>query len=411
MGSTTFLLVQALRDFDVANARVIDLTRRLVASEREIVALRRQLDESALALRDLQTVHNAMQTSAAFRIAVEDLEPAQRSPRLSVAKPRILFAITVYNGREVVFPCLCSASEMAPRDTAVDILVLDDASPEPGFSEEVEASCVELGIRYYRSPRNLGIPWNVNLALLWALEAEYDYVVVANSDVLFCRELTDLMVNAAKTDPLIGSVTAWSNNVSIYSLPSTDPDQFLGNQETINWESQSLHGHYGPAAVDIPAGISFCILIPIPVLKQVGLMDPVFGRGYCEETDWSLRSKTLGYRITLAPSCFVYHRGQVSNTAAGVLPTGHGTVPENEDIIDQRYPFFRSQVSSFINSDLLTSLHEDASAKLIRNAADEWGYTVEFGRLPRPVWDTASSQSLISSRAMEHSLPLPGSSG
>ena len=62
-------LEQALRDFDVANARVIDLTRRLVASEHEIVTLQRQLDESAIALRDLQTQHLAMQSSAAFRIA------------------------------------------------------------------------------------------------------------------------------------------------------------------------------------------------------------------------------------------------------------------------------------------------------------------------------------------------------
>ena len=315
-----------------------------------------------------------------------------------MANPRILFAITVYNGREVVFPCLLSAAAMAPKETAVDILVLDDASPEPGFSEEVEAACAELGIGYYRSPRNLGIPRNVNLALLWALEAEYDYVVVANSDVLFCRELTDLMVNVAKTDPSIGSVTAWSNNVSIYSIPSIDPDRFLGNQDTVNWVADSLRGNYGSAAVDIPAGISFCILIPTPVLKQVGLMDPVFGRGYCEETDWSLRSKTLGYRITLAPSCFVYHRGQVSNTAAGILPTGHGTVPENEDIIDLRYPFFRSQVSSFINSDILSSLHEDAVAKLVRNAVDEWGYVVEFGLLPRPVWDTVRPVVAIEAR-------------
>jgi GT2 family glycosyltransferase len=315
-----------------------------------------------------------------------------------VANPRILFAITVYNGREVVFDCLQSAAAMAPKETTVDILVLDDASPEPGFSEEVEAACTDLGIGYYRSPRNLGIPRNVNLALLRAIEAEYDYVVVANSDVLFCHELTDLMVTVAKTDSSIGSVTAWSNNVSIYSIPSTDPDRFLGNQETVNWVAQSLRGNYGSAAVDIPAGISFCILIPTPVLKEVGLMDPVFGRGYCEETDWSLRSKTLGYRVTLAPSCFVYHRGQVSNSAAGLLPTGHGTVPENEDIIDLRYPFFRQQVSAFVNSDILTSLHEDAVAKLIRNAVDEWGYVVEFGLLPRPVWDTTRPVVAIESR-------------
>jgi hypothetical protein len=62
-------LEQALRDFDVANARVIDLTRRLVASEHEIVTLQRQIDEAAIALRDLQTEHQAMQSSAAFRIA------------------------------------------------------------------------------------------------------------------------------------------------------------------------------------------------------------------------------------------------------------------------------------------------------------------------------------------------------
>jgi hypothetical protein len=196
------------------------------------------------------------------------------------------------------------------------------------------------------------------------------------------------MVDVAHTDPSIGSVTAWSNNVSVYSLPNADPDRFLNRQDIVDWFAQSLYGNFGLAAVDIPAGISFCILIPTSVLRQVGLMDPVFGRGYCEETDWTLRSKSLGYRVTLAPSCFVYHRGQVSNIAAGLLPAGHSTVPENEDIIDLRYPFFRSQVSAFINSDILTTLHEDAAAKLMRDAANEWGYVVEFGQLPRAMWDT-----------------------
>ena len=84
----------------------------------------------------------------------------------------------------------------------------------------------------------------------------------------------------------------------------------------------------------------------------------------------------------------MYHRGQVSNIAAGLLPAGHSTVPENEDIIDLRYPFFRSQVSAFINSNILTSLHEEAAAKLMRDAVNEWGYIVEFGQLPRAMWDT-----------------------
>ena len=313
-------------------------------------------------------------------------------------KPRLLFAITVFNGREVVFSCLQSAADMAAESTEVDILVLDDASPEPGFSEEVEARSAELGLGYYRSPRNLGIPRNVNLGLLWALEKAYDYVVIANSDVLFCRGLPDLMVEAARTDPNIGSVTAWSNNVSIYSLPNDDPDQYLSKQDIVDWLASSLWGNFGPTTLDVPAGISFCILIPTPVLRRVGLMDPVFGRGYCEETDWTLRSKSLGYRVTLAPSCFVYHRGMVSSTDAGLLPTGHSSVPENEDIIDLRYPFFRSQISAFIHSDLLSNLHDDAKAKFMTDAAREWGYFIEFGQLPRRNLDVNGPIVSIESR-------------
>jgi GT2 family glycosyltransferase len=308
-----------------------------------------------------------------------------------MARPRLLLAITVYNGREVVFSCLRSATELAHETVDVDILVLDDASPEPGLSENVRAACQDLGIAYYRTPRNLGIPRNVNLALLWSIEREYDYVIISNSDVLFCQNLPDLMVRIAHTDPSIGSVTAWSNNVSIYSLPNNEPDVNLSEQDRVNWVAESLWGNFGTAAVDVPVGISFCILIPTPVLRRVGLMDPVFGRGYCEETDWTLRSKCLGYRITLAPSCFVYHHGQASNVDAGLVAAGHHTVPDNEDLIDLRYPFFRGQVSAFLNSDLLPTLHKDAIAKLTKDAAREWGYSIEFGQLPRHQYPVASS--------------------
>lgn len=58
-----------------------------------------------------------------------------------MARPRLLFAITVYNGREVVFSCLRSAAAMVHDAVELDILVLDDASPDPGFSEEVRVAC------------------------------------------------------------------------------------------------------------------------------------------------------------------------------------------------------------------------------------------------------------------------------
>ena len=298
---------------------------------------------------------------------------------MSPSLPRLLFAITVYNGREVVADCLRSAAAMAPETVTVDVLVLDDASPDPGFSEEVEALCTELGLGYYRSPRNLGIPRNVNLGLLRAIEGEYDYVVIANSDILVPSLLCDYLVSVDGGSERIGSVTAWSNNVSIYSLPNDDPDDYLAHQEVVDWISSSLQGQFGSAAVDVPVGISFCILIPVKVLRHVGLMDPVFGRGYCEETDWTLRSQSLGYRICLSPAAFVYHRGQGSTSGAGLLSAGHSTVPENERIVDLRYPLFRSQVEAFSRSEISDILRTDALHKLLNDGAREWGYYVDLG--------------------------------
>jgi GT2 family glycosyltransferase len=292
-------------------------------------------------------------------------------------KPKILFCITVYNGREFVPRAIRSAVEISQADAQIDVLVLDDASPEPGWSAELESICLKLGARYYRTPRNLGIPRNVNLGLLCCLEFGYDFVFINNSDVIFPKNLVTQMLLAG-TGPGIAATTAWSNNVSIYSLPNSDPDLNLGNQASVDWTSIQLAKIFANKLVDIPAGISFCIMMSAQMVKKVGLTDPCFGRGYCEETDWSLRALGMGLRICLAPGTFVYHQGRGSNLSAGLVSMNATTVPKNEAIIDMRYPDFRKQVDQFYYSGVLGKLHEEATRELILAAAKQYGYVLGF---------------------------------
>lgn len=296
-------------------------------------------------------------------------------------KPRVLHCITVYNGRSFVPRAITSAMRMAKySDASVDVLILDDASPEPGWSGELEAICRNMGAIYYRTPRNLGIPRNVSLGMLTALEKGYDYVTINNSDVIFPRNLINSMLPIA-SQPRVGSVTAWSNNVSIYSLPNEDPDEHLSSQDVVDKISEVCTRTFTHDAIDIPAGISFCIMMPTDVVKEVGIMDPCFGRGYCEETDWSLRSLAAGYRLCLAPAAFVYHQGRGSNQAAGLVQAGATTVPANEAIIDMRYPAFRMVVDAFIHSRKMEELWARAQDAIIADVALREGYNVNIGWL------------------------------
>lgn len=292
-----------------------------------------------------------------------------------MGRPRVLLAILVYGGSEVVPACLRSAAGLRAGANRVDVLVVDDCSPDAAWSADLERTCASLDLGYYRSPRNIGIPRSMNLAVLRARSAGYDHVIIANSDVVFPLNLATVMVGVAEANPDAGSVTAWSNNVSIFSLHSEDRTS-LAQQDVVDWISYRLEGEFASTAVELPTAVGFCMLVPTPVAARVGLFDPVFGRGYCEEVDWSRRAIALGYRNLLAPSAFVFHYGGASTRAAGLLVGDGTTVAEHERIVDFRHPGYRADVEAFQRSAPLAPLVVQASRAIVLAAARRWGYRV-----------------------------------
>jgi len=62
-------LAQALAETETANARVIDLTQRLVEAGQQVAVLRAELERLRLEHVQLRTTHEQMRSSSAFRIA------------------------------------------------------------------------------------------------------------------------------------------------------------------------------------------------------------------------------------------------------------------------------------------------------------------------------------------------------
>ena len=62
-------LEQALKDVEIANARVIDLTQRLIAAQRRIIELQTSVDRVHVELSELRARHHQIVDSKAFRVA------------------------------------------------------------------------------------------------------------------------------------------------------------------------------------------------------------------------------------------------------------------------------------------------------------------------------------------------------
>jgi GT2 family glycosyltransferase len=196
-------------------------------------------------------------------------------------RKRVLVALLVYNGRAFVPRAIESVARLQVLSTQkVDVLVLDDASPDPGWSDELAELCQQQNVGYYCSPRNLGIPRNMNLGLLRAESAGYDYVVILNSDVIVPANLADELVAAieipSSDGAVIASSTAWSNNASIFSLANDDPDRFLANQIVVDHVSTALASEFRNEIVNLPVGMGFCLCVSKVAIDAVGLFDPVF---------------------------------------------------------------------------------------------------------------------------------------
>ncbi len=248
----------------------------------------------------------------------------------------MLIALLVYNGEELVRPCLASLSRLDSGPHDVDVLILDDASPAPGWSRQCSTLAERLGFGYYCSPRNLGIPRNMNLGLLRTIDSVYDAVVLLNADTVVPTNLIPTLIDPLIADATVSSTTAWSNSVSIYSLPTEVPGLLGGSPDLVDWISGHLADEFSGQTFPIPSAVGFAMAIPATAIAEVGLMDPVFGRGYSEEIDWCLRSHALGYRSVLAPSCFVYHAGSGVNKVEGLVGGADHLLHAHQAIIDSR---------------------------------------------------------------------------
>ena len=256
--------------------------------------------------------------------------------------------VPVYNAPDALAQCLLRVPE-------VPVLAIDDDSPDGRVATVLDAAQrANPRLQVLRNGRNLGFVGTVNLGL--SLLADRD-VLILNSDTLPTPGFLDRMHACAARDARIASITPWSNNAEICSLPlfcraNPVPDDLEAVAAACALEDDE--------GIDLPTGVGFCMWMRRSALNVIGDLDrDTFGRGYGEENDWCMRAAAHGWRNVLCPSAYVAHVGHASFGNTGIAPGG-----DNLRRLNARYPGYNAAVADFIARDPLAGVRRRIMARL-----------------------------------------------
>lgn len=361
MQPTTVSLRLLKSDLDLFNGPFV------LASRAALIEAGRRVARTAFdAANGLNTIERAVLQTAltAFMVktrAAEIQAFRRQSVPVTQQRTRLNVIIPVYRGVEITRACIDSV--LAGRSVHEDrVIVVNDCGPEPGMASMLQSYAEIPNMHVLTNAVNTGFVQSVNRGLAFCRGGD---VVLLNSDTEIFAGGLDELWQVAQSSPNIGTVTAMSNNATIFSYPHVSLRTRALND--IDWTSlaaTALHRNAG-LVLDVPTGHGFCMLIRADVLLRIGVLDETFGRGYGEENDLCNRAADQGYRNVVAGGVFVLHHESISFS-----DEKDGLIALNLPLLEARYPEYTPTIMEVERRDDLRSCRWQLDAARLEGASD-----------------------------------------
>ena len=259
--------------------------------------------------------------------------------------------IPVFNAAEELRRCLAAVRATVADD--VPVVVIDDASSDPAVGETLNE--LTAGWHVIRQPENRGFVATANRGMGEVGDRD---VVLLNSDTIPAGDWLGRLVACAESDPSIASITPFTNNGEIASLPEfCRPSPVPDDPEA--WAIACRRAG-PPQYPEIPTAVGFCMYMRRACIERIGGFDEqAFGRGYGEENDWCMRAAADGWRHVLCDDAFVAHQGGASFGPLGLRPGD-----EAMRALLARHPGYLELVQGFIRRDPLAPIRQRIGAHI-----------------------------------------------
>lgn len=256
--------------------------------------------------------------------------------------------VPVHGAAEFFRRCLRSLLAHTDLERHRLVVVLDGPGQEE--ARDALAAAAPAALLLLESPRQVGFVASVNRGMA----ASDRDVVLLNSDTEVTARWLEKLQQAAYSDPAIATVTPFSNNATLCSLPRPFAANALPAGLDVDAFGRVVEERSRRERPRLPTGVGVCLYIKRKVLDAIGAFDEAaFGLGYGEESDFCMRAIRAGFVHVLDDATFVYHAGQRSFGAARTARARRA-----ERVMSRRHPAYGPAIAGFMREDpLLPARH------------------------------------------------------
>ena len=209
--------------------------------------------------------------------------------------------IPVYNALDDV-KALFQSIVAANFSDNTEVLVVNDAS-KPETTNFLRSWVLEHSkFTLVENEQNLGFVGTCNKGMKLA---KGDLIVLLNSDTLLPKSFERKIIYCFNKNKYAGIASPISSDTGLWHIP-------MPEDKSVDDMDKLVEKVLDKKFPEILCPEGFCFCIRKQVLSDVGYLDEIYGRGYCEETDLSLRALNNGWQLILIDNLFVYHKHHVS---------------------------------------------------------------------------------------------------
>ena len=246
--------------------------------------------------------------------------------------------VPVYNAAEDVATCIDRLAAHTPP--GVEILFIDDASPDLAISGLMARAAALPGMRTLRNSTNLGFTSTINRGLD-AIGRKH--AILLNSDARVTPGWVEGLLAAAASRPKVATVTPMSDRAGAFSAPDPGNDNHLPpGVDEITYARAFRRRALGLYPL-VPTGNGFCMFVNRACIDEVGALDAeAFPRGYGEENDFCMRAGRAGWVHLVDDRTYVFHDRSKSFGAAKTDLMRAGRA-----VVDAHFPEYKQAIRVF----------------------------------------------------------------